>query len=330
MRLVTTLLFSSLFIAQSFGATITFSIKSPALVNVHPDIQTLAIIDRTVAKNGKKNKLEGILTGEGLEGDRRAIRSAMSGLAEQLNKNGRYRVVHTMEALVGSEFAGKFPIALKWKEVNLLCEKYNVDAILVLENFDSDYIITNGRKEGEGLRFFASGLDKVEMGFRMYDPIQKSIVDQYHFSFTNRFNSVEGTLQEAITGLMNRSNALSELSYSAAADYASRLSPTWYKINRVYFQKSKKDRDLAKGARMMEANDWEAALDALKKAANKGHRKTRGKAAHNIAVVYEILGELEKAKKWATIAWGDFENKVSKNYSYQLNRRINQKRLMEG
>jgi len=323
MKPITTILFVLIFIAQSFGATITFSVKSPALVNVHPDIQTVAIIDRTVAKNGKKDKLESVLTGESISGDKKAIQSAMSGLAEELTRSGRFRVVHTTEALKGASFAGDFPVALDWKVVKKLCEKYSVDAILVLENFDSDYIITNGRK-GDGLSFFASGLAQVDMGFRMYDPMQQSIIDQHNFSFTNKFQSSNVNLQDALAGLMNRSNALSELSYAAAADYAARLSPSWYKISRVYFQKSKKDKNLAKGARMMEANDWDAALEALKKAASKGHRKTKGKAAHNIAVVYEILGKLKEAKKWATIAWGDHENKVSKDYAYRLQRRINQ------
>ena len=70
MRSITAIFLSFLFFDQIHGATITFSAKSPALVSVHPAIQTLAIIDRTVAKNGKKDQLEGILTGEGMDGDK--------------------------------------------------------------------------------------------------------------------------------------------------------------------------------------------------------------------------------------------------------------------
>ncbi len=322
-----TLLFLVYF--QLDAATITFNAQRSALVSVHPDIKTVAIIDRTVATNRGKDQLEGVLTGEGLNGDKKAIQAAMSGLAESLTRSGRYRVVHTTDALVGSSHAGDLPIALNWKKVQQLCEKYSVDAIIVLEHFDSDYIVTKGRKEGESLRFFASGLAKVDLGFRFYDPIQQSIIDQHNFSFTNRFNSVNGSIQEAITGLLNRSNAISEISYSAASDYASRLTPSWYKISRIYFQKSKKDKDLARGARMMEANDWDEALKALKIAAEKGHRKTRGKAAHNIAVVYEIFGELKLAKEWATIAWGDHENRISKDYSYKLGRRIREQSFIK-
>jgi hypothetical protein len=51
-------------------------------------------------------------------------------------------------------------------------------------------------------------------------------------------------------------------------------------------------------------------------------------AAHNLAVVYEILRDLETARDWAQKAWAQYENRDSKDYAYQLNRRIQEgKRL---
>ena len=75
---------------------------------------------------------------------------------------------------------------------------------------------------------------------------------------------------------------------------------------------------------MMEINDWYAAKEALLLAMDTGHRKTKGRAAHNLAVVYEIEGNLEEAKVWVQAAWGKYKNKKSKDYLYDLNRRINE------
>jgi len=83
------------------------------------------------------------------------------------------------------------------------------------------------------------------------------------------------------------------------------------------------------GARMMEVNNWDEAIVYLSEAVNTGKRKTKGRAAHNLAVVYEILGDLETAKLWAQDAWAKYRNKGSKNYSFILGNRIKEQRVLE-
>ena len=80
---------------------------------------------------------------------------------------------------------------------------------------------------------------------------------------------------------------------------------------------------------MMEVNDWDAAIPALEEATNSRKRKVRGRAAHNLAVIYEILGDYKKAKEWAQKAWGMHRNKDSKEYTYRLNQRIREIERLE-
>jgi hypothetical protein len=80
---------------------------------------------------------------------------------------------------------------------------------------------------------------------------------------------------------------------------------------------------------MMEVNDWDRAIDALLTAVETGHFKTKGRAAHNLAVVYEILGDLDEAKRWASDAWGRYGIRKSRDYGYLLTRRINEQRLLD-
>ncbi len=46
--------------------------------------------------------------------------------------------------LTSEDFRGtgtkQFPLPLEWPQVEMLCKKYNVDAIVALETFDSDLI----------------------------------------------------------------------------------------------------------------------------------------------------------------------------------------------
>ncbi len=323
-----------LFILLVAAKKISFNVLAPAVVDIPAYIQSVAIIDRSVPENEKKNILEGILTGEGPDQDKLATQFAIDGLNNILQNTSRYQVVRTSETMKGSETGRDFPQPLSWDIIEELCTKYEVDGIISLESYDSDFIITNGsrlvnRKVGERTikvpEFYANGVAKVNLGFRFYDPDQRSIIDQFHFTHTMDWNVGGASITAAIEGLLNRNEALKEVSYTAGTVYGERISPAWFRVTRDYFRKGKGNPDLAAGARMMESNDWDRAIELLTRATEARHRKTRGRAAHNLAVVYEILGDLDQAKEWATTAWGVYKNKKSRDYGYILTRRIQER-----
>jgi hypothetical protein len=313
-------------------------VLAPAAVNIPTYIQTVALIDRSLPENEKLNILEGILTGEGPKQDELATQFAIDGLNNILQNSSRYQVIRTQEKMKGSESGRNFSEPLTWNIIKELCLKYEVDAIVSLETYDSDFIITNGsrlvnKKIGNKTikvpEFYANGIAKINLGFRLYDPQELTVVDQFQYSHSMDWNVGGSSIQAAIEGLLNRNEALKEVSYNAGVIYGERISPAWYRVTREYFHKSKRDPDLAEGARMMEANDWERAIAALEKAEALGHRKTKGKAAHNLAVVYEILGDLNLAKEWASTAWGKYKNKKSRDYGYILTRRIQEQERLQ-
>lgn len=310
---------------------IYFNAQVPAPYSIPHNIESLAIIDRSVPEKEELNILEGVLTGEGIRQDKLATQIVIDGLDQSLSNSSRYSVIRTTEKMKGSGSGQTFPSPLDWNKVEELCKKYEADAIVSLETYDSDFIVTNGtRKKGEsGIEIFARGVATVNCGFRMYEPKQKDIVDQYHFSHAERWETGGGSVMAAVGALMNKNAAIKEASFAAGIVYGERITPSWIRINREYFRKSKRDPYLAEGARMMEVNDWDRAIEALTVAVENGHWKTRGRAAHNLAVVYEILGNLEEAKIWASEAWGKYGNKRSRDYGYQLTRRINEQRVLE-
>ena len=318
---------------------ISFNVLAPAAVNIPTYIQSVALIDRSIPGDENLNILEGILTGEGPNQDKLATQFAVDGLNNVLQNSSRYQAIRSSETLKGSQTGRDFPEPLSWDIIDELCTKYEVDAIISLESYDSDFIVTNGsrlvnKKVGERTikvpEFYASGVAKVSLGFRFYDPQAKNIVDQFLFTHTMDWEVGGTSILEAINGILNRNEALKEVSYNAGIVYGERISPAWFRVTRDYFHKSKRDPDLAEGARMMESNDWDRAIAALERAAEAGHHKTRGRAAHNLAVVYEILGDLDQAKEWASTAWGRYKNKKSHDYGYILTRRIqDQERLQQ-
>jgi hypothetical protein len=292
-----------------------FNVMIPAVIDVPDHIKVAAMIDRTLLEDDASNVIEGVLTGELIGEDKLATQILMDGVHAMLENAATVSLKRTTEVYPGgSSFSAAFPEPLSWEEIEALCEKYQADAIVAIEKFDSDFIIVPGVNQTA----------TIKAGIRMYDPAHKSIIDQYQYSHQESWGSGPLTLETAIDGLISKNVAIREASYEAGIAYGRRLSPSWYRISRHYYRKSKGDDVFAEGARMMEVNDWFAAKEALFQAVENGHRKTKGKAAHNLAVVCEIEGNLEEAKSWVQEAWGKYKNKKSKDYLYDLNRRINE------
>jgi hypothetical protein len=298
-----------------------FNVMVPAAVSFPDHIRSVAMVDRTLPEDEAKSFIEGTLTGELAGEDKLSTQILMDGIHSIMSNSATLDFVRTPEVLSGSSAVSEsFPEALDWETVSRLCEKYQVSAILAIEIFDSDFIFVPG----------VSQMANVKAGIRMYDPVGKSILDQYIFNHQIALGGDVRTVEGALGSIINKTEAIREVSYDAGVIYGQRISPSWYRVSRKYYRKSKRDPDLAEGARMMEVNDWDAAREALMTAVENGRkRKIRGRAAHNLAMVHEIEGNLEEAKSWAQTAWGKYKNKDSRDYLYDLNRRINESRILD-
>lgn len=300
-----------------------FSVLTPAPITIPTDIQTIAIIDRSLPENTDINRLESILTLEGPQLARASRQSVMEGLKISLNNSTRYNVIVTNEMFLGSSRGSILPDPLPWNLVDEMAAKYNADVIVCLEAFDSDFIIAAAKlpsKNNPGAG--AGGVATVNCGFRMYWPAQRMIADEYRFSHSMNWSAGGPAILAAINTIKVRSDAINNASREAGISYGRRVTPTWYRASRDYFTRGGGSADLFAGARMMQLNDWDKAIALLEGVTETGRKKARGRAAHNLAVIYEIKGDLHAAKEWTTVSWGMYRQKKSKHYGYLLTQRI--------
>jgi tetratricopeptide (TPR) repeat protein len=308
-RFIVLLSFSVMIFFICGAPTISFRVLRPSLIHVPEYINSVALIDRSALPKKSNPSLESVLTGELPSGDKIASFHVLEGLNDAMQNSGRYNVIRTSESMVKNTDPEIFPDPIPWSKVSELCSEFKSDAILSLEIFDSDYIIP-------------TNMIRVIVGFRFYDPKEKRILDENIITQEMIMDSPQKSIAGIVNRLFEKDDAVRTVSFDAGVVYGERVSPSWDFIEREYFRKPKKDRYLSEGARMMEVNDWDAAIEALEKAVDSKKRKTRGRAAHNLAVVYEILGDYEQAQNWAKDAWGKYENKASKDYSYILGQRM--------
>lgn len=306
-RLKHLLLYSAFFMLCA-APSISFDAMFPASKPLPEHIKTIAIIDRSGRENRIANILEGGLSGEGIGQDKEASRVLTEGIMNQLNGAGKYRAVKTNLEMVSDEEPGQFSGILSYARIKEICEQHNADAVLSIEYFDTDHV-------GDQLH--------ANTGIRIYDSRNGEIIDEYRFTNSMNIARRNDDLINLVSNYLN-SDAVQSLSYEAGIIYGQRISPYWLRVERKYYKKAKRNKDLAMGARMMEVNDWDNAIKAFEAALSSGKRKTLGRAHHNLAVVYEITGNHQAARDHAQKAWTNYKNKESKEYAAILSRRLSE------
>ena len=328
-----------LVVVLSSSAWVKLTLLRPAVVSFPHDIQTVVIVDRTLPADERRNRVEEFLTGEVFRQDEQGVQHAIDGFVKTIQNSPRFKVEYSTDKLIGETSGTIFPKALSWSTIERLCSKYNADAVVALETYDSDYILTDGsrlveHKDKDGnvtkvKEFFAEGVATVDMGFRFYYPAQQSISDQFQFSDKMNWNGSGASPTDALKGMLEKVDAINEVSYASGRSYAMRISPTYYQVTRYFYNAPKKNEYLVEGVRKSEVADWKGAIESWQMAIKKGKKdKDKGRAAFNIAVAYEVLGDFDQALEWASKAYTVYGEKDANDYHRDLKNRKNNDALV--
>jgi hypothetical protein len=317
--------------------SVSINTLRPADIHIPNEIQSIVLVDRTAYNRDAVGVIEGILTGEGINEDRDGVMTMFSSLQNSLRVSPRFNVVMASERLRGQNILGSFPDPLDWRQVDQLTRKYNTDALLAIEIFDSNFIVTNGKRkntrtvedeegnkvEEEYTEFFAEGVGNTRIGIRLYDKKNRTVIDQDIYTDNKTWEASATSLKEALAQLVSKSQATKYLAQNVGNTYASKIAPMPIRISRSYYAKPKKNAYLSKGARQAGVNQWESAISTWKAGLqNSSDTKASGRMAYNIAVGYEILGDLFLAHEWAGRSYVDYGNKKGRSYASQLNNRM--------
>ncbi|MBP0903785.1 DUF6340 family protein [Mariniflexile gromovii] len=292
-----------------------------------PDgVDDIVVVNRSLTKQEDKRAetIEAITTGEIAGSDKLASDEAIKGVFDGLQNKSHIRIVVPDTLRIYGTGTRQTPDRLNWDNVAAICKAADADVLLVLENFDSNSdlirsavveqvssVITTGKPS---TRLPVQARVDVRSYWRLYDPVTKTISDQFQQTYFMTFNLVNS---------LPPVNALSETAYAAGLDYINRFLPSYYRVKRDMYKKGKgRDKDRFEvGWRSAEVAKWQDAMDVWKGIVENGNRESAGRAALNIAVSYEVLGDTEMALEWAQRAYKDYGDKLSRDYAKVLLRR---------
>lgn len=333
------------FLALGLGActrSTTLRVLQPAQMTLPEHITTVAIVDRSKPSNGWSNFLEGILTGEEIGQDRRSRQTAVDGLTNALTRTPRFQVKSTGIEMTGSKAGARMPPALEWSEVDKICRDYGTNAVVTIESFDSDNArsarpVAETKKDKTGKKYTVTTYQSqqrtgVRIGWRLYDPKSKIIVDEYVTDDYLERNGSGATERAALNNLPAQLDVTRDVAYNVGLEYGARIAPIYVQVSRAYYHKAKGYKtQMKQAARYLESRDIEKATATYKRIIDHAgdNRKAAGRAAYNMAVASELNGNLDLALEWAQKAWTDYGNKKAKTYINVLKARKNDARKVD-
>ena len=317
------------FVFQSCSKYGSVSLKYPtAPVAVLPEgIHTLAMVNRSlVSKENRGQVIESVISGEVAGSDKLASDDCLKGVFGRINGWRDINVVIPAHTRLYGTGTRETPELLDWKVVKQICDSTRADALLVLETFDSNSNLL-ANVVNEGVNAVVNGgtpapVRQVRMNvlcyWRLYDPLNQRIIDQYQSTSYMTFDAGNGLVP------VPPPDALSRTAYHAGEEYIQRFLPTYYYVRREMYKRGKgRDKQQFLAAfRHSEVADWEGALPIWMELTKSRNRKNAGRACLDVAVTYEVLGKTSDALTWARKAYEDYGNKLARDYQNQLSYRL--------
>ena len=261
--------------------------------------------------------------------DIQAVDTTLKALGELLFESGRYDFVIPEDRFPAFETNAFITKEMPWDEVKTLCEIYNTDAVLSI-----DYFKTRVKTSYDTEDYFNqydnafTSMSKAEMQIsfetiiRIYDPAQEKVLTRQFLRDTLFWEDVGQSASELFSRFTPVKKALNEVGISIALDFSGIIGPIWLRERRNYFATG--DDNMKQAVPLVNTGQWLPAIELWKNTAEKTNSKSlKSKAEYNIALGYEMLGDIDAAIDWALKSYNTMYRTNTYNYLETLKFRKN-------
>ncbi len=339
-KILTYLSIVLLMIACGSTNKMTMGVTKSAKVHLSSEVKSIGIINRSEPSKGNKglDKIDQILSAEGLNLDKKGAEVAISAFASELGKIKSFDEIKIIENVDEVKSGlGVLPATLSWTTIETLCNTYHVDVIFSLAFYDtntkSSFKVTTMPLENKlGVKVNVPAQEVtlntfVNCGWRLYDPKTKIIIDERNYTKEMLFHGQGINPIKAVEAVKQRNEVVQEYSRNVGIAYAQRLVPNKIRISRDYYKSGTDSFKIAH--RRALTGDWDGAAELWKDELNNSDLKIKGRANYNMAISSEINGNLDLAIEYASKAYTDYKNKLALDYVNILKYRVEQNNVLD-
>jgi hypothetical protein len=322
-----------LFLVSGLSAQLKkFTVEVPMQpkVKLSDSIQSVTILNRSLSpdfQNYYDDSLQVSFYRSNFKANRIILDSLASDtliktLGDMLFDSYRYDVVIPVERNI-SRFLNfnEIPDTLSRNFVKAMCELYNTDVLLVLENLamrvNADYSRRQEYIYDDYYRVHHASIDVHYLArWRLYDPDTSLLLVNYTDVDTLYWDATEFDVNTLFANLPSVKQAAVETALFAARKFAELIAPSWVTETRYYFvlQNTEIDQSVTFAAE----GEWGKALENWLRFTETGSKSLRGRIMFNVALAYEMTGDIENALKWIGEAQKIYYREVNTLYTKTL------------
>jgi len=305
----------------------SLDVLRPARVAFAPDVAKLLIVNNSVTQPeayGHKNEFFNQSTKNlKIKTDSLPI-FALASLSEELQNKAFFNdvVLHPNSVNESADFFTVAPLSPD--SVDSLCKHYDVDVVLSLDRLKVNDKIAE-LYYSDINSYYMALIARYESQWSIHYP-GKNEYASVTFKDTIYWDAESYNRQEVLRTLPNRNDALVDGALYVGQSMVKRLVPYWDKTERYFFDTDNKK--MKQGIDSVYAKKWDGAIKVWTEAMPKASNGLKAKLANNIAVAYEVKGNVDKALEYINMAKGYYMNETFindaqfltvMNYSQQLN-----------
>lgn len=302
------------------------------------EIQSLLIVSRVVDNsftNLDSDSLQRIFYRQNFNLDTiirdiQSVDTMIKAMGDLLFESGRYDIVIPENRFLSFEKNSFLTYEMPWPEVQNLCEIYNTDALLSIDHFrtrvmtsydrDSYYSPVDGQ-------FYSYSAADIKIAYdaiiRVYDPSNEKVLMRKIYRDTLFWDDVGPNAAELFRNFTPVKQALIETGIAVALDFSDEISTNWKREYRSIFNGG--DEKMKQAAVLAASDQWEQPLEMWKEiAANAKSKSLKSRAQFNIAVAYELQGNIDEAISWALKSYETMFRTNTYSYLETLRRRKNE------
>lgn len=332
---IAVLLFAFLTFSCVATKSLLIEIPTPAEKSLPTAIQSLTIVTQTVDEKFTDLEADSLQTifyeqrfnYDTVIYDRQMADTTLKVVGELLFESGRYDYVIPENRFLepfNNSFSG---LTMPWDTVKNLTETYETDAVLSLDHLKARVITDYGNETyfdafNDGFYSAAQAQMKVvyEALFRVYDPVEEKIAMSETMRDTLIWEDADASARNLFSRFTPVKQALTEAGIAIALELSEKVAVIWRTEQRVYFNKGNDNFNQA--SQLINNGNWQAAIALWKETAENSNSKSlKSKALFNIAVGYEMLGNVDEAISWALKSYDTMYRQATYDYLQTLERR---------
>jgi hypothetical protein len=314
---------------------LTVDLTDPPKEGLPEEIQSLTLVNRAVDKRFTDDPRDSIqlrfyesqFNLDTVIYDIKATDTLMQALGNLLYESGRFDVVIPENRFLTKDTLNPFSDQMNWEMAEDLTKRFNTDAVLSLDFYKTSISAVFGTKKNvrwdnlAEYTYYAANL-KISYiaNLRLYYPRNKDLLISYFLLDTLEWEGANLELKSLFREFTKVKDALTETGIATALDLSKRIAPNWKSYSRAYF--SSGNDVLRQTSLLIQNNDWETAMNRWQEMLEKTKSKSlKSKIEFNLALAYEMQGDLNEAIRWGGRSYNSFYRPVTYNYLKTLKER---------